>query len=274
MLHTLPIEMLSRLSPTFVQIGSRTFPDGLTHEKTVPFAIIAMPTRGRYEITCDGETIIAGTGEAFMTRPGRPMRIVHHAPRGGEMASHWLHLGVTLDSTTEAMSLLDCPLKLPRSQTREPHRIASQMAKLLQGAYSPAAVARWQRLVWELVDWAFTTFLIRTKPSPEPAALTPVIAHLRSRLAFPVTVAEMAAIAGISESHLHHTFKRLTGHGPMEHLKVLRLNEAARRLVSTDQSVGDIALDVGFANAFHFSREFKRKFDAPPSAYRAIHRQR
>ncbi|HEX7933086.1 MAG TPA: helix-turn-helix domain-containing protein [Paraburkholderia sp.] len=48
----------------------------------------------------------------------------------------------------------------------------------------------------------------------------------------------------------------------------LRLEEAARRLLSTDQSVLHIAIAVGFGNASHFSVHFKRDYGMTPLAYR------
>ena len=58
---------------------------------------------------------------------------------------------------------------------------------------------------------------------------------------------------------------------PMEYLKRRRLEEARHLLVTTDGPMSEVAARVGFANQFHFSREFKAAFGATPSAYRATH---
>lgn len=63
-------------------------------------------------------------------------------------------------------------------------------------------------------------------------------------------------------------FRRATGETPHQHVTRLRLEEAARRLLSTDQSVLHIAIAVGFGNASHFSVHFKRDYGMTPLAYR------
>ncbi len=54
----------------------------------------------------------------------------------------------------------------------------------------------------------------------------------------------------------------------MQWLKELRLAAAARRLLTSQERVVQVAEAVGFANAFHFSREFSHRYGVAPSAYR------
>ena len=61
------------------------------------------------------------------------------------------------------------------------------------------------------------------------------------------------------------------GCSPMEYAKRIRLNEAAAQFSLTDRLLKEVADHTGFANPFHLSREFKRRFGLSPKQYRALH---
>ncbi|MSR65126.1 MAG: AraC family transcriptional regulator [Verrucomicrobiae bacterium] len=55
---------------------------------------------------------------------------------------------------------------------------------------------------------------------------------------------------------------------PIEYLQNLRMERARQLLISTDQPVADIAAAVGYEEACHFSRLFKKTSGASPQQYR------
>ncbi|MGF6222573.1 AraC family transcriptional regulator N-terminal domain-containing protein [Pseudomonas sp. YL-218 TE3947] len=81
----------------------------------------------------------------------------------------------------------------------------------------------------------------------------------------PLHVAELAALSGMASSTLHHNFRKLTGTSPVQYQKSLRL-QAARSLMLTERvDVNTAALRVGYESVAQFSREYARRFGAPPS---------
>lgn len=89
-----------------------------------------------------------------------------------------------------------------------------------------------------------------------------------------VSVAELAAAAGISEAHFSRAFKREFGQSPYRYSRDTRLDNAAQELILTTKPLAMIALDHGFADQTHFSRFFTRKFGLPPLRYRKEHQPR
>jgi len=59
------------------------------------------------------------------------------------------------------------------------------------------------------------------------------------------------------------------GCSPSEYLTELRMRRAATLLVSTNMSVSEIALEVGYLSLSHFSRMFRERFGKTPRAFRA-----
>jgi AraC-like DNA-binding protein len=81
-------------------------------------------------------------------------------------------------------------------------------------------------------------------------------------------ILELARLSGMSEPHLFRVFKKETGVSPIVWLRRERMNHAKRRLVETNDSIAEIAEQVGFEDPFYFSREFKRVSNLSPRAFR------
>jgi AraC family transcriptional regulator len=90
--------------------------------------------------------------------------------------------------------------------------------------------------------------------------------HDRSRER--LRVSEVAATVGVHPVHLSREFRAHYGTPMGGYLRALRLQEAAYRLLSSDATLADIALAVGFFDQSHFTREFKRQFGVTPLTYR------
>lgn len=104
----------------------------------------------------------------------------------------------------------------------------------------------------------------------QAASVGRAIRSIRSDIARPVVVPELASEVGLSPSALHKHFKAITGTTPIGYLKDLRLLEARRLLVAEDTPVSQAAYAVGYGSATHFSRDYARKFGVPPSADRDL----
>lgn len=79
---------------------------------------------------------------------------------------------------------------------------------------------------------------------------------------------ELASLAGMSSSAFSRFFKLHTGRNISEYIIDLRLGYAARMLVDTAKSIGEIGFDCGFNNLSNFNRIFKKKKGCSPSEFR------
>ena len=87
---------------------------------------------------------------------------------------------------------------------------------------------------------------------------------LRTNHNKPFRVAGLARQLGMSVSGLHHHFKAATGMSPLQFQKQFRLQEARRLLLAGDVDAATAGYRVGYDDASHFSREYRRLFGAPP----------
>lgn len=91
-----------------------------------------------------------------------------------------------------------------------------------------------------------------------------VIQHIRSQLAEPIRIEELASLAHMSRSALHEQFKAVTAMSPLQYQKRLRLTEARQILLAERADAASAAYRVGYQSASQFSREYARMFGAPP----------
>jgi AraC family transcriptional regulator len=96
----------------------------------------------------------------------------------------------------------------------------------------------------------------------------PVIAFAADHLDQDVSLAALADQAGLSVFHLHRVFSSVAGETPKQFTLRLRLARAAAMLVSTGDSILNVALGCGFRSHEAFCRAFRRRFGMTPSAYR------
>jgi AraC-like DNA-binding protein len=87
---------------------------------------------------------------------------------------------------------------------------------------------------------------------------------LRKDFDQPLRIEDLARELGMSVSGFHHHFRALTAMSPLQFQKQLRLQEARRLMLGEGLDAASAGYRVGYGNASHFTREYKRLFGEPP----------
>jgi len=90
------------------------------------------------------------------------------------------------------------------------------------------------------------------------------IAWIRTNYAKPLRVEDLADIAGMGVSTLHHHFRVLTAMSPLQYQKQLRLQAARDRMLMDGLDAASAAFEVGYESPSQFNREYSRFFGQPP----------
>ena len=89
--------------------------------------------------------------------------------------------------------------------------------------------------------------------------------RLRNEFDRPLRIEALAKDLGMSSSGFHHHFKAITDMSPLQFQKQIRLQEARRLMIGQNLDAASAGLRVGYDDASHFSRDYKRLFGNSPA---------
>jgi AraC family transcriptional regulator len=105
-----------------------------------------------------------------------------------------------------------------------------------------------------------------------PAWLERTREALNGNLAERLTLAALAAEAGVHPVHLAAAFRAAYGTTVGQYLRARRIEEARSVLLDRRRSINEVALSCGFSSQSHFTRVFRKHTGTTPWAYRRLHR--
>jgi transcriptional regulator GlxA family with amidase domain len=118
----------------------------------------------------------------------------------------------------------------------------------------------------------------RAMPAPKPARarsglvawrLKRVLSFMEEHYWEPVTLTEMARVAGLSRMHFAAQFRISTGAKPHEYLLRLRVERAQKLMMESDEPLAQVAFSVGFQTQAHFTTVFRRFAATTPHRWRS-----
>lgn len=95
-----------------------------------------------------------------------------------------------------------------------------------------------------------------------------VIRYMDRHFQEPITLEKLSDVFHISAGHISHALTRTCGISPINYLISRRIGEAQWLLLTTELPVRDIALRVGYENAYHFSKLFFKRIGMRPQDFR------
>ena len=96
---------------------------------------------------------------------------------------------------------------------------------------------------------------------------------LREKFTESVTIEEISKIADVHPVHLSRVFRQKFGCTIGEYVRRLRVEFASRQILSTEESLGEIAHAAGFSDQSHFNKTFKGVYGLTPSEHRKTPRR-
>jgi AraC-like DNA-binding protein len=95
-----------------------------------------------------------------------------------------------------------------------------------------------------------------------------IITYIENNYAQEITIEQLATTHYVSPTYLSKIFKEVTGVSPINYLILIRLQQARQLLMTEEYPIKEIARAVGYEDAYHFSKSFKKQYGVSPSALR------
>lgn len=103
-----------------------------------------------------------------------------------------------------------------------------------------------------------------------PSKLKRVVEFVDAHVDEPISLTDLANLAGLSQFHFARVFKRANGETPCQFIRARRLERARTLLATTQMPLAELSLACGFANQSHFTAAFSRAMGISPARYRRL----
>ena len=100
--------------------------------------------------------------------------------------------------------------------------------------------------------------------------LKQILAFIEEQLTEDLSLARIAAVAGVSSSHLNALFRHSMGVAVHQYVIQRRVELAKTLLLEQEKSITEIALEAGFAHQSHLARHMRRMLGLPPRALKRL----
>jgi AraC-like DNA-binding protein len=258
-------------------------PGMMLHRRTAPTAPccatyepgVTVLAQGRKRVDLGRTTFIYGESRYLLTSVDLP--IVSQIMEASEVApclamSLKLEMPVVRELLNrEDIQVAEAPLDSPAMATGEiTWEFLSACCRLIDLLDTPRDIPFLSSLIQREI-------IYRMLQGPEGARLRAIatlgdqshrtakaIAWVRANYAKPLRVEDLAEIAGMGVSTLHHHFRALTAMSPVQYQKQLRLQAARGRMLIDGLDAASAAFEVGYESASQFNREYSRFFGQPP----------
>jgi AraC family transcriptional regulator len=117
------------------------------------------------------------------------------------------------------------------------------------------------------------TSTVATRGGLAPWQVRRVTAYIEEHLASTIRLQDLASIARLSHSHFCRAFKESIGHPAHAYVMRRRVQRAQGLMLTSAESLSQIAAQCGMADQAHFCKLFRRLVGESPNAWRRARRQ-
>ncbi|WP_281883715.1 AraC family transcriptional regulator [Paenibacillus sp. YYML68] len=253
--------------------NSQTKPGHKPGPKIVDYYLLHHVLSGLGTYTCAGRTYELRAGDTFLIEPGTLINYM------ADLHRPWHYRWIAFQGEAAARALRDIGLHseqpIVRSgRTRRLPMLFQDVQQAFQDRSAGAGLKAQGCLQLILAEFADT---LKPEKTSDPKAtagsdrtVQQALHYLTAQYAEPITIELMADTLGYNRAYLSALFKAHTGVSPVTFLLRLRLDKARRLLRERPElTVEQIASSVGFQDPLHFSKQFKRHYQASPTDYRS-----
>jgi len=226
---------------------------------------------GCAEYRINNKNLMVPTGSVVLV----PAFMEHQSDIQGELAARtcWIDAAVVKElAKLFSAHQPSWDINQPEILTSPSSKLINMMQMIIEEAQGDGFA---QNLVLHALTEAMVIEILRHKSPPRSELanfrspqINTVLDYIETCFTEPITIEDLARIAGMSRFHFSRCFKDETGQSPYQYLLNKRINQAAVLLRGKRCNITEAALSVGLNDIGRFSRLFRKKYGCSPSQYR------
>lgn len=249
-------------------------PDWMHMSRTLMEYELFVQTRGELYIADEEEKHVLREGD-FLLMPPRTKQFGY---RNSDCSFYWLHFAAE-ESAAEPAVLLDEYEPQPgriiipaKGRLNSSDKIIVMMKQLQDSAksYQDPTLNNYMTtsILCELYNQAFAAKHAPSKKLKQLQLYNDIVDYIKWNRFEPLKVTQIADHFGYNDKYLTHLFRSISGM-PLKQFIVQQKIEAAQFLLTdTNQTINEIALQLGYHDSQHFMKSFKRQTNLTPTEYR------
>ena len=217
---------------------------------------------GSLNLKLDGEDVDFCAGDFAILPPYYPIR--YEKNNDGRLVYYLMHF-----SGTDAERFL-CSIgfdKLPIKHTVGALKVVTDEFLTLFDYYVKNTPYI-QEIVGTGLARILTELSLKSTRADDMTAPWRAVYYIKQHLTEKISVPELAALEGLSESRFYTVFKEKMNSSPIEYINSLRIERACNLLASAPMSVSEVGENCGFDDNFYFSKIFKKRMGMSPTQYK------
>ncbi|MFZ2656500.1 MAG: AraC family transcriptional regulator [Victivallales bacterium] len=230
---------------------------------------------GRIYLIESGSGFVEHHGRRFILRPGNLYLIPAHTELsfgcGKRVVICWFHFNVLLENGTDLFSRIAVPYEIESGKT---DATRDNFIRLIDLFGQDSVYKEFQQRACLL--HILSLFLKESDCSPEIVSheriirFRPILKQIEDNIYGKLTVCGLASQMKMEPESFSRAFSRCFGTSPVQYIQRKKIARARKIMSETDRKLQDIAEELGFTDAFHFSKTFKRLTGKSPKDFRSL----
>ncbi|MFR9504115.1 MAG: AraC family transcriptional regulator [Rikenellaceae bacterium] len=254
-------------------------------EVVSPFTRIYLPIAGRAKVHLPSGSYDVEAGYLYII----PAYCMHHYECDGDFSLYYIHLYEEEDNHLSIGENYNFEHKIPATQIDNilvKHLLECNPNKSLR-SYNPKLYNNHSTFIGDIsvttheaphmqmetesiLKILISHFVKYAKPKNDRLddRIAKTLLYIRSNLANPIEVTELAKLSCVSVEYFTRKFTSQIGEPPIKYIQTKRIQRAQLLLMVKDMHIKDIAYAVGFNDASYFNRIFRKYVGCTPLEYR------
>jgi len=239
--------------------------------RILPYTVIVSPLEG--ECYCEyenNEIVAAGSGSTLVVPP-----YVKHKYRMDVGTVHYAHIHYTFLQNIDILSLFHVPSIVAGTGSEAISRLLGALSEATESGsadkISIKMIIHAKALALELLVAILDASKIKRESIDfflHFSKIAVVLEYIDRNIDKSISREELAGLLSVSPTRFHYIFNDIMKTSPIQYVNKIRLQKAQTLLASTDLSVGEIAMNTGYPDIHHFSKQFKKWVGVSPSKYK------